>query len=619
MCGIIACISRKDRPVDSETLLRAGKRMVHRGPDAQGIFMHKWAGLLHNRLSIIDLSKEANQPFLSSDKRYAIIYNGEIYNYKELKDGLIQRGVKFRTNSDTEVLLNLFIAFGKESLNKLRGMFAFAILDLKEEEVFFARDIFGIKPLYIHESDERLVLSSEIKPISEYANLEPDYATYYEQMMFKDVSGERTFYKDIHKLKPGEFYTYKKKRDEITRGNYYDLEDTFRVKRRASSTEEIVDEAEEILTESIKAHTLSDVGYNLQLSGGVDSSLVAAILAKRLRASSLKSFSVSLDDKKYDESKYQDMVAREFGIENLKLEMTNEIFTENLERATAFLEKPLFHMGSVCLFYLTRQSALNSKVILTGEGADETFGGYDRYSVPMKQRLVKAAHNAGVHHFLGPFRRLSASLDEKYFKIKGNAYLEYGSSHVWYPLENLMARGIVTNADTSGRESLLKGNFNKGLRGNLLYYNQRTHLNTLLDRQDRMSMANSVEARVPYTDKKVYEFANSLPESVKFRENEPKFILKKVAERYLPGELIYKRKNGLGLPLDKWLEDKRYLGRYLGILTDETARRRDIYDMKIMEDMVKKQAGGGSENAKRLTSLIAFELWHKVFFDRKGL
>ncbi len=617
MCGIIACISRKDKPVDRQVLLRAGKRMAHRGPDARGLFMHKWAGLLHNRLSIIDLSEEANQPFFSADKRYVIVYNGEIYNYKELKKELFEKGVKFRTNSDTEVLLNSYIEYKEDCLNKLRGMFAFVILDLHKNEAFFARDIFGIKPLYIHRSRDHIILSSEIKPISEYVTLEPDYETYYEQMMFKDVAGEKTFFKDIYELKPGNFSRYKRETDEIQTETYYDLEDTFRLKRRRiRKSEDIIDEAEEILAESIKAHTLSDVGYNLQLSGGVDSSLIAAILAKKFNARNLKSFSVSLDDERFDESQYQDMVAKEFGIENLRMEITNKVFTENLEKATAFLEKPLFHMGSVCLFHLTRQSVLNSKVILTGEGADETFGGYDRYNVPVRQRLAMAAHNTGIHHILAPFRNMSGPLEEKYLRIKHNAYLEYGSSHAWYPLERIMEKSIAVKTDISGRESLLRGRFNKGLRGNLLYYNQRTHLNTLLDRQDRMSMANSVEARVPYTDIKVYEFANSLPEDVKFQNREPKFILKKVAERYLPAELIYRRKNGLGLPLDRWLQDRRYLGRYLDVLTDDTARRRNIYNMSAMENMVRQQKNGTRENAKRLTSLIAFELWHRIFFDK---
>ncbi|MBL7068233.1 MAG: asparagine synthase (glutamine-hydrolyzing) [Candidatus Omnitrophica bacterium] len=614
MCGIIACISRKNKRIDKETLLKAGRKMAHRGPDAQGLFTNDWVGLLHNRLSIIDLSKEANQPIFSSDKRYAIAYNGEIYNYKDLREELIKEGFRFKTHSDTEVLLNSYIRYSKDCLNRLRGMFAFVIVDLHNREIFAARDCLGIKPLYIHRSDDYILLSSEIKAMSEFIGLEPNYKAYYEQIMFRDTSGEKTCFKDIYRLSPGSFCNYKRRDDIFEKKSYYNLEETFLKKNDITSAEELIDKTEDVLTESFKIHTYSDVGYNLQLSGGVDSSLIAAILAKKLNYSNLESFSISFKDDEYDESPYQDIVSDRFGLKNHKIEITNEIFTDNLERATYFMEKPIFHLGSVCLFYLTKHSVLNSKVILTGEGADETFGGYERYNVPFRLRLLRILHNLWLHKAIYPFKDSSDIFNKLYLKISENQLMEHSSSFAWHELEKLIYKEYLIERDLSYRESALRSKVKNDLRSRLLYYNQRTHLITLLERQDKMSMANSVEARVPYADRVVYEFVNSTPVRLKFKNGQLKYILKKIAERYLPKELIYRRKNGLSLPFNRWFKDKRFLGRYVDILLDEKARKRNIYDTKYIEQMIKMQEEGKGDFSKKITSLIMFELWHRVFF-----
>ena len=619
MCGIVAYISRKKRPVDKRRLLGASRMMGHRGPDHQGLFMNDWIGMAHNRLAIIDLSPEARQPMFSRDRRYVIVYNGETYNYKTLREELVKEGFNFRTRSDTEVVLNSYIRYSTGCVKKLRGMFAFAIADLQEKEVFIARDCFGIKPLYVNISDDHILLSSEVKPMSKFIRLAPDYTSFTEQIMFRDTAGKRTCFKGVERLAAGSFCLYRLDKDAFKEEEYYGLDTTFRNKIKAGrlkDEESIIEEAEEILTEAVRVHTYSDVGYNLQLSGGVDSSLIAAILSKKLNLSGLRSYSVVLEDGECDESSYQDMVTKRYGIEKKPIEISNGIYTDNLERAVYFIEKPVVHPGSVCLYHLTKESVTDSKVMLTGEGADEAFGGYNRYNTPYRLGILKWLRGIGAHKVMRPFKDMSGTLSALYTKIEGNQLLEYTSLYAWRDLEKLLNKDVIEKRDLFERESLLAAGPFRNLRESLLYYDQKTYLATLLDRQDKLSMANSVEARVPYIDKRLYEFANSLPARLKFKDGQLKYVLRKVAERHLPPELIYRRKNGLNLPLREWFRDKRLLGRYLDMLLDGVTRGRNIYNMDYLEYMVDAERKNTGGFTVKLAMLVNLELWHRIFFDK---
>jgi len=618
MCGIVACISRKAKPVDKDRLIRAGKRMSHRGPDDRGVFMSGWIGMAHNRLSIIDLSKEAGQPMFSRDGRYVIVYNGEVYNYRVMREELMKDGFRFSSRSDTEVVLNSYMKYSTGCLDRLRGMFAFVIADLHKREVFAARDPFGIKPLYINTTEDRIVFSSEIKPMSEFVPLEPDYDNYLEKIMFRDLSGDRTSYKNITSLLPGHYFTYQKDKDEPARRNYYRLDKTFSngADLKGRTEDDIIDEAEEILAESIKMHTYSDVGYNLQLSGGIDSSLIAVILAKRLNCTGLDSYSVVLEDAECDESSYQNIVTDTLGLRNHRIEVSNKVYTENLEKSIYFIEKPVVHPGSVCLFHLTKESVLNSKVILTGEGADEAFGGYNRYNIPLRLKFMTSMRDLGLHKAIYPLREISDTANRIYKKVERDQLLEYTSLYSWHESEKLVNSRFISGLNLGERGSLLKSALRSDLRSVLLYYDQNTYLATLLDRQDKLSMANSVEARVPYIDRRLYEFANSLPSSLKFKKGQLKYVLRKIAEKYLPTELIYRKKNGLNLPLKEWFKDKRFLGRYLDMLLDSDTRKRGIYNADYLEYMVKSQKAGSRDFTVKLAMLVNFELWHRIFFDK---
>ena len=273
MCGILACISRNGAKIDEGILSKARMKMLHRGPDASGEVVRDWVGIAHNRLSIIDLSHAADQPMFSQDERYAIVYNGEIYNYKELRKELAASGVDFKTKSDTEVLLNMYIRFSSGCLSRLRGMFAFVIVDYFKKEVFAARDHFGIKPLYMCKTRDHIILSSEIKPIAEFIPLEPNYATYFEQIYFRYTLGRDMCFKGIQKLLPGCYIKYKRQDDELAERPYYDLSATFEENKglKGQDEREIIDQVEEILAVRIQVDTYSEVGCNLALSWGVAS------------------------------------------------------------------------------------------------------------------------------------------------------------------------------------------------------------------------------------------------------------------------------------------------------------------------------------------------------------
>jgi len=252
--------------------------------------------------------------------------------------------------------------------------------------------------------------------------------------------------------------------------------------------------------------------------------------------------------------------------------------------------------------------------MLTGEGADEAFGGYNRYRIPSRVKLFKKLHDISFYKAIDPFKNSSELFKRLYFKTRYNQLLEYTSFYAWHEAERLVDEKIFLNKDLSLRESLLTDGVNKDIYSTLLYYDQTTYLPSLLDRQDKLSMANSVEARVPYTDRAVYEFANSLPASLKFKKRQLKYILRKIAEKYLPKELIYRRKNGLNLPLNNWLNDKRFLGKHLDLLLDKTARKRGLYNTEYLQHMIKAQEAGDGTFSVKLALLINFELWHRIFF-----
>lgn len=600
MCGIVALIAKNGQSPSHSLLTSLTDDLRHRGPDDEGYDIGPWYGLGHKRLSIIDLSERGHQPMEDRTGRYVIVYNGELYNYRDLKDELAGHGVDFASDSDTEVILAAFIKWGPSCLSRFIGMFAFVVIDRTERQAFIVRDQLGIKPLYSCETDDFYAFSSEIKSFRHLTRFERNDAALYEQLMFRYVAGERTIFKNILRIPAGAYVRIGSTAPPQT-ARYYDPAD-----RLASSANGPIDfdDIETSLKASIYSHTVSDVGYNIQLSGGVDSSYITAVLAKDYRHP-LHTFSVELEGFEHDESAYQRHVSQRYGTKHHRYAMGAKEMADHLPLATWHMDMPIIHTSCVFLMLLCRHSREHSKVMLTGEGADELFGGYGRYMIPPQVKFAYALKRLGV-----PARALPPV-----WKLRG--------------LRNLLSRDLGCDEQNNfgpeaaglydglsvhlGERRDVTTPFSDLLR-KIIISDQKIHLISLLERQDKMSMAMSVETRVPFCVFTLFDAVNSIRPSLRIKP-QPKAILKKLAEKYYEPEFIYRDKVGFFLPVSDWLNDQHSFGGYLDLLTDETFRQRGIYDAKAVQDAIAMHCSGRRDRSKDLMNLIKFEIWHRMFID----
>ena len=602
MCGFVTIISKNNKPISKEIVKRMTDDIIHRGPDDSGYWLSDWCGIGFRRLSVIDLSEHGHQPMFDPSRTYVIAYNGELYNYSILRKKLQGEGVIFFSTSDTEVVLQAFIHWGEACLEKFEGMFALIIVKIPTKEVFVARDHLGIKPLYYSENNDFIFFSSEIKSLRHVMAFELNHDVLYEQLVYRYVAGPETPFKNIYKCLPGSYL-------KITKGNspqlnsYYDLTCSLDYRENIGE-EKLLHILENSLKESINLHTASDVGFNVQLSGGVDSSFITAILSKDLEQN-LNTFSITLDDIDCDESKYQKMVSSSYSTKHHEIHVNDKLFVESLERATWHMDVPIVHLGCVFLMVLCHHSKEDSKVILTGEGADELFGGYSRYCLDKKTRIVSALKWLGIRgnwlphlsSFEGIKKRLSAKVIER---------------QLYFQKENITGYFYDLRENTHYRDYVVESH--GSYLSQMLAHDQKCYLPSLLDRQDKMSMAASVEARVPVCNHRLFDMVNPIPESLKLKENITKYLLKKIAETYLDKSLLYRRKNGLNLPLDKWLR-KGPLSERLSLLTDQTARQREFYNHSRIAVAIDDHVQGKTNNSKYLMPILTFEIWMRMFID----
>jgi len=600
MCGINCIIAKAGKPVDPKQLADMNRLIFHRGPDDEGFFQSDWVGLGFRRLSIIDTSYAGHQPMHDSSGRYVCVFNGEIYNYIELREQLKQAGYIFKTQSDTEVVINAYTHWGEACLNHFVGMFAIIIVDLHQREMFIVRDQLGIKPLYYMEDEHYYYFSSEIKAFNAVTKLQANPEAYFEQFIFRYVSGDRTNFSGVKKLLPGHYMKYN---DKIRRHNlhcYFDLKKSFS-KNKNVTTQEI----SEALQESFLLHTRSDVGYSLQLSGGVDSSYITSVLSQQA-ARPLMTFSISLNDPLLDESQYQLYVSQRYKTDHHMVEYNAEDYFKHLNKATYHMDAPIMHGGCVFLMLLCQEISKQTKVVLTGEGADELFGGYRRHlpNLPIRLALMMKKFH------------LPSQIIPALWKLRGLKHLmsddliynanEYNHSEVYRnlfstPTRDIFYRKIISNSPDFDYSQAMQ------------FYDQSTYLCSLLDRQDKISMAMSVETRVPYVNPILFKSINALSSKIKIQRNRTKFLLKQSAASHFTPDFLNRKKNGLLLPYDQWLKQKTGLSEYLSLLTDTTAKNRGIYQIANIKKNIDQFRQGDSSFAKPLLCLIHMEVWHRVF------
>ena len=628
MCGINGIIysERSGRTVDAELLVRMRDILHHRGPDEAGTFVDKNVGLAHRRLSIVDL-KSGQQPMFNADRSCVITYNGEVYNHADYRQELIEKGYCYTTQSDTEAILHLYEEFGADCVHKLRGMFAFAIWNKDKKELFVARDRLGVKPLYyVLDGDGSLFFASEIKALLEAKAVTPqlNYNALPDQLANHGTSYDETLFTGVKRLLPGHFLIWKD--GEIRLEKYWDLE--FEPKHEDRSDADFVEEWRELFRKSVELRLMSDVPLGMFLSGGIDSSAIAAMMAGMVDGP-IKTFSVGFAEREANEFEFARIASKRFKTDHHEITITPEQFFAKLPDLVWHEDEPLGFEASIPLYFVSKLAEQHVKVVLTGEGSDEILGGYGRYAKALSllsygekyesytPRFLRDAVRSGVGTLPGSVNRklkrtfltLDANIEDLYLDnfaifnksmqadlLSDETKARIGDSNPYRHLHNWLAK---TDAED--------------LLDKLLYADTKTYLHELLMKQDQMSMAASVESRVPFLDHKLVEYTAKLPERMKIRGRTTKWILREAMKGILPREILDRPKMGFPVPLGRWLrnEYKHLVDEY--VLSDRTSAR-GLFNSDHLKTLVASH-NAGEDHTTRLFRLINIEIWHRRFID----
>jgi asparagine synthase (glutamine-hydrolysing) len=629
MCGICGkLIFRSDEAVSPALVKAMADTIYHRGPDDEGYYVSGPIGLGFRRLSIIDL-QSGHQPLSNEDGTVWIVFNGEIYNYQELRAFLLSKGHVFKTKTDTEVIVHLYEEFGPECLQKLRGMFGFAIWDGNNKTLLLARDRVGIKPVYYCLTDTSLVFASEIKAILADPSIKREIAPELIDrfLTFKYVPGEQTLLRGIQKLAPGH-YLLVKNGNAVVR-QYWDLQ--FEETRQNMSVEEAESNLLALLTKTVQLHMIADVPVGVLLSGGVDSTGVLSLAVNETQKQ-ISSFTVGFDGQEVaDERPYARLAAKKFGTQHHEMTITARDFAAFMPKYVWHMEEPVCEPPAIALYYVSKLAREHVTVLLSGEGGDEAFAGYSNYrNLVWLERIKKGisplngalAQGLSVANSLLHMPRMA-----KYVPLMTDTFPDYYHSRT--SIRNRHARngfGRLYSADFASSidheyslEPLRRLQAHvKGLTtlDAMLYIDTKTWLpDDLLIKADKMTMANSIELRVPLLDHQVLEFAASLPPSFKLKGFAAKYILKRALSHNIPEEIRNRKKAGFPVPYGSWLRnDLKDL--VWTVLTDRKTLDRGYFQKDAVEKLIKANSNG-SDHSKDIFSLLSLELWQRTFLDRE--
>jgi asparagine synthase (glutamine-hydrolysing) len=627
MCGICGIYEyQTHKPVDQKIVADMLHVLHHRGPDDDGQFFDHDLALGMRRLSIIDLSG-GKQPISNEDGSVTTVFNGEIYNYQSLRKELESRGHKFATASDTEVIVHLYEDFGDECVQHLRGMLGFAVWDSRKRRLLLARDRLGIKPLYYTRAGGRLTFGSEIKAILQHPAMQvvPNHEALNNFLSLKYVPAPQTMFEGIQALPPGCVLTCDANGATVRR--YWDL--CFANQHNAQEPEEaIAEQLDALLRECVKLHLVSDVPFGAFLSGGVDSSLIVALMNQFLNEP-VKTYSVGFDGsgEAFSELPYARLVANKFKTDHHEVFIRPSHLIELAEKVVWHLDQPLADYATLATYIVAELAARDVKMVLTGEGGDELFAGYARYAgerlSPLFNQLPKSAKAlalAASSHLPG-LRRQKLAL---YALSQSDEAARFVN---WFPLFNssmkacLLSPGLKGSlsghdADYLFAQHLTCTDASEPLH-RMLYVDTKLWLpDLLLARGDKMSMAVSLEARVPLLDHKLVEFAASLPQNLKVRGLTRKYLLKKASKRWLPSEIIHRKKQGFPVPISLWLRNEaRSFMR--DVLSPDAVKRRGLFNSAFVEKLIQQHEGSFADHGSLLWGLMSVELWHRVFVDSR--
>ena len=633
MCGICGIVSVRDAVFDRSLIEHMRDTLLHRGPDGAGIHLGPGVGLGHRRLSILDVA-HGQQPMYSADRRYVIVYNGEIFNHPTLQPELESQGVRYNTRSDTETVLHLYERFGERAVDRMRGMFAIAIWDSIDHKLFLARDRYGVKPLYyLQQPDGSLIFGSEIKALLAF----PGVRTKLNRYALPDFlanhapSGEETLFDGVRRLPAG--HTLVWQNGQITIRRYWDVSygESLPAPAPGSAAERaMVDEYRERFTEAVRLRLMSDVPLGMFLSGGIDSAAITATMAKLVK-DPIRTFSVAFAEREANELVYARMVAKAYATEHREIVVSPQQFFAELPRLIWHEDEPLAHPSSVALYFLSRLAAQHVKVVLTGEGSDETLAGYNRYRVTEYNTRLGARYEQWVPGVArrGIRRALSALPVNSRFRQKAaRTFVMRGADLDDLYFDNFAVFGRQAQHELLGGElraelsavdpyaayhAALTRVHGKPLVSQLLYADTKTYLQELLMKQDQMSMAASIESRVPFLDHPLTEWVAALPPSMRLRGTTTKWILRAAMREYLPEAILGRGKMGFPVPIGAWLRGawRPLLDEYL---TSERARERGLFDPIAVSRLVSEHVGGVN-HSERLWALLTFEMWARIFLD----
>jgi asparagine synthase (glutamine-hydrolysing) len=632
MCGIcgIAVPDRSRRSITPELVVRMRDTLTHRGPDDAGVFVGRGIGLGHRRLSIIDVAA-GHQPMASDDAAVQIVYNGEVFNHPALRADLERRGRPYRTHCDTETILRLYEEFGDDTPALLRGMFAFAIWDERKRELLLVRDRLGVKPLYYAvAADGTIVFGSEIKAVLASGVVAPELnlAGLPEYLANHATFGEDTLFSGVHRLAPGHRLRWRDGRITIER--YWDLhfgggEAPLR------SDRDYVAEYGERFREAVRLRLMSDVPLGAFLSGGIDSAAITAVMSQ-LSDEPVKTFSVAFAERDANELAYARLVAERFRTDHHEVIVSPNEFFAALPRLVWHEDEPIAHPSSVPLFFVSRLAAQHIKVTLTGEGSDETLAGYGRYRTTLANLRLGRRYEGAVggrlrdavrerieglpihwrarHKLMRTFLALPANLHSLYFDN--------------FSVFSRARQGSLLSSDATARlagtdpyrqiDRYLSECDAATLLDKLLYVDTKTYLQELLMKQDQMSMAASIESRVPFLDHPLVEFTARLPQSLKLRGFTTKYVLRRAMQGILPEPILKRRKMGFPVPVGRWLRGpfRPLLDEYV---LGERALARGLFDADALRLLVSRHSSGAENHDERLWSLLNLEIWQRIYLD----
>lgn len=611
MCGFTGFINKKNKKEKEKIIKQMNDTIIHRGPDGEGYYVDDNIAMGFRRLSIIDL-KGGDQPLYNENKDLVINFNGEIYNYQELKEELLKCGHKFKTKSDTEVIIHGYEEYGYDIVKKLRGMFAFVIWDIKNEKLFGARDYFGIKPFYYYLKDNEFIYGSEIKSFISCPTFKKELnkKALKNYLVFQYSPEEKTFFENVYKLMPGTYFVYEN--NEFTKTKYFEIE----YKNDNNDLENIIDGINDIMKDSIAHHKISDVEVGSFLSSGVDSSYIVS------NASVNKTYTVGFEGEGgFNEINDAKDLSDLLGIENTNELISPDMFFDAVPNVQYYSDEPHANLSAVPLYYLARLAAKDVKVVLSGEGADELFGGYFLYDVPKEYEkydkvpffIRKTIKNLVVHlpNFKG-----------KHFLVQGGSKLEDSYIGQAFIMNNEEANELLKDEYKSDLkyQDITKTKYSKVKNKEEVLQKMYLDMNfwlpsDILLKADKMTMASSLELRVPFLDKEVFEYSTHIGKKYIVNNHITKYAFRKAAEKTVPKEWSTRPKLGFLVPFKNWLKQDKYYN-----IVKEVFNRPNVdefFNKEKINKLLDEHHSGKWNNARKIYTIYSFLVWYNIYFGEE--